>query len=179
MNFGDALICLKHGNAVQREGWNGKGLYLRLQKPDENSKMTLPYIYMCYPSTPASPTMPEDHLNAKVPWLASQTDMLSEDWQIAEGGEEEVEEVVREEVPAEALPRYKCKKVVEAFKITAIHNDSIIGLFGNKYQTVVESPNYFEKHQPYAGGYYVRYEDGYTSFSPAEAFEKGYDLIES
>jgi hypothetical protein len=30
------------------------------------------------------------------------------------------------------------------------------------------------KHAPHVGGYFVQYEDGYTSFSPAEAFESGY-----
>ncbi len=34
------------------------------------------------------------------------------------------------------------------------------------------------KHEPQVGGYYVVYEDGYTSFSPADAFEKGYTKIE-
>jgi Protein of unknown function (DUF2829) len=84
MNFGQAIEALKEGKKVSRSGWNGKGLCLELQVPDEHSKMTLPYIYMSYPSTPASDTAPENHINARVPWLASQTDMLSEDWGIIE-----------------------------------------------------------------------------------------------
>ncbi len=68
MNFGMALESLKDGNRVARAGWNGKGMYLELQFPDENSKMTLPYIFMF--------TAQGD----RVPWLASQTDILSEDW---------------------------------------------------------------------------------------------------
>ena len=84
MNFVDALCALKDGRKVQRTGWNGKGLCLELQIPDANSKMTLPYIYMSYPSTPASESAPANHLNARVPWLASQTDMLAEDWQVVE-----------------------------------------------------------------------------------------------
>ncbi len=74
MNFGKALKLLKKGKKVQREGWNGKGLWLELQIPDEHSKMTLPYIYINYP---------ENSINtpgAKVPWLASQTDILAIDW---------------------------------------------------------------------------------------------------
>ena len=74
MNFGDALNWLKEGKLVAREGWNGKGLWLALQVPDAHSKMTLPYIYLNYPvdaiNTPG----------ARVPWLASQTDVLAEDW---------------------------------------------------------------------------------------------------
>ena len=77
MDFGSALNELKAGNKVQRDGWNGKGLWLELQRPDEHSKMTLPYIFMSYPDD--AKTTP----GARVPWLASQTDMLAEDWQIA------------------------------------------------------------------------------------------------
>jgi len=68
MDFGDAVRSLKRGNRVAREGWNGKGMWLALQVPDEHSKMTLPYIYM---------KTADDN---QVPWLASQTDMLADDW---------------------------------------------------------------------------------------------------
>ncbi|HLG97188.1 MAG TPA: hypothetical protein VKX49_12825 [Bryobacteraceae bacterium] len=37
---------------------------------------------------------------------------------------------------------------------------------------------YYRKHQPQPGGYFVVYEDGYESFSPAKAFEEGYTRIE-
>ena len=84
LNFGDALHMLKLGKKVARTGWNGKGLSVELQVPDENSKMTLPYIFMNYPATPASDTAPTNHINARVPWLASQTDMLAEDWSVVE-----------------------------------------------------------------------------------------------
>lgn len=40
--------------------------------------------YHQYPDTKASDTAPESHLSARVPWLPSQTDMLSEDWNIVE-----------------------------------------------------------------------------------------------
>lgn len=39
------------------------------------------------------------------------------------------------------------------------------------------SIEYYKKHLPKAGGYWVLYQDGYESFSPAEAFEGGYTLI--
>ena len=81
LSFGDAITYLKLGYKVARAGWNGKGLTLSLKLPEEGvNDMTLPYIYMAYPSTPASDTAPENHINARVPWLASQTDMLAEDW---------------------------------------------------------------------------------------------------
>ena len=81
MNFGQALEELKMGKKVARKGWNGKGIYLELQVPDEHSKMTLPYIYI------VTNGLVTDNPNAPkgiVPWLASQTDMLSEDWIIVE-----------------------------------------------------------------------------------------------
>lgn len=73
-SFGWALEKLKKGLKVARKGWNGKGLWLELQRPDEHSKMTLPYIYMNYPKGD------KYHDGCRVPWLASQTDMLEEDW---------------------------------------------------------------------------------------------------
>ena len=79
MDFGAALIALRAGHRVARSGWNGKGMWLKLQVPDENSKMTLPYIYIEYPEDhPAYPS------GSRVPWLASQTDLLAEDWEIVQ-----------------------------------------------------------------------------------------------
>lgn len=75
MNFGQALEALKAGQKVSRSGWNGVGLWLELQVPDSHSKMTLPYIFMSYPE------MAKTTPGARVPWLASQTDMLAEDWE--------------------------------------------------------------------------------------------------
>lgn len=68
MTFGMALAALKEGHQVARSGWNGRGMYLELQVPDEYSKMSLPYIWM------------KTACDNRVPWLASQTDMLAEDW---------------------------------------------------------------------------------------------------
>ena len=80
-DFGWALNALRKGKAVARKGWNGKGIYIKLQTPDVNSKMTLPYIYI------VTNGLVTDNPNAPkgtVPWLASQTDMLAEDWEIVE-----------------------------------------------------------------------------------------------
>ena len=77
LTFGQALEALKQGRRIQRSGWNGKGMWLSLQTPDANSKMTLPYIFIEYPS--GHPAYP---FGSRVPWLASQTDVLSNDWGI-------------------------------------------------------------------------------------------------
>lgn len=72
-SFGTALDLLKEGLCVARKGWNGKGMSLELQLPSQSSgRMTLPFISM--------QTVQGDH----VPWLASQTDMLAEDWMTVE-----------------------------------------------------------------------------------------------
>lgn len=79
MDFGDAIRALKAGRKVARKGWNGKGIYVELQVPDENSKMTLPYVCIV---TTGLITDNEHAPKGLVPWQASQTDMLSEDWVI-------------------------------------------------------------------------------------------------
>ena len=68
--FSEALQYLKSGSKVAREGWNGKGMWLALQTPNETSKMTAPYIYMSCAD------------GKLCPWLASQTDMLADDWMV-------------------------------------------------------------------------------------------------
>jgi hypothetical protein len=70
-DFGWALSKLKEGLSVRRMGWNGNGMSLSIQWPEDISDMTLPYIYIS--------TVQGD----LVPWLASQTDLLSNDWEIA------------------------------------------------------------------------------------------------
>jgi hypothetical protein len=77
--FGAALDAMEQGARVCRAGWNGKGLSIELQRPDAQSKMTLPYVYLNYPSDAANTP------GARVPWLASQTDMLAKDWYQLEG----------------------------------------------------------------------------------------------
>jgi len=86
LNFGQALEALKRGEKVARVGWNGKGMWLVLQKaypqgipinrntaeatglPEGTVCKFLPYIMM------------KTATGEFVPWLASQTDVLAEDW---------------------------------------------------------------------------------------------------
>ena len=79
LTFGLAVEALKEGARVARKGWNGEGIFIELQTPDEHSKMTSPYIYI---DTTGLQTNNQDAPKSKVPWLASQTDMLAEDWVI-------------------------------------------------------------------------------------------------
>lgn len=80
-DFGWALSKLRCGWPVRRRGWNGKGIFIKLQVPDEHSKMTSPYIYI---DTTGLRSDNPDAPRSCVPWLASQTDMLAEDWEISE-----------------------------------------------------------------------------------------------
>lgn len=73
MDFGQALAVLRTGGIVSRDGWNGKGMSLELQRPDAHSKMTHPYIFI---------RTADGQL---VPWGASQTDLLADDWQAIRG----------------------------------------------------------------------------------------------
>lgn len=67
-DFGEALAELRAGMHVARLGWLDEGMWIALQEPDANSYMTLPYLYLT--------TADGD----RVPWLASQTDLLAADW---------------------------------------------------------------------------------------------------
>lgn len=80
-DFGWSIRQLKAGNKVARKGWNGKGIFIELQVPDEYSKMTHPYIFI---DTTGLQTENPDAPKSRVPWLASQTDMLAEDWEVVE-----------------------------------------------------------------------------------------------
>ena len=77
MTFSTALPYLKDGHRVARSGWNGKDMWLVLQRPDSLSKMTLPYIYIEYPVGHIA--YPD---GCRVPWIASQTDLLADDWDV-------------------------------------------------------------------------------------------------
>lgn len=105
--------------------------------------------------------------------------------------------------PRAELPRWQCHKVVRAAKVMSIAYerangagaailevavryvaDSATDRFKFDEQeaptgraTVTVGEEYVRKHNPNVGGYYVRYEDGYESFSPAAAFEAGYSLL--
>lgn len=67
-SFSEALKYLKRGMKVARKGWHKNNMYLTMQFPDENSKMTNPYIYINVTD------------NYRIPWTASQADMFEEDW---------------------------------------------------------------------------------------------------
>lgn len=85
MNFGQAIEALKNGNAVTRKGWNGKDMFLYYVPENNYAAITevakkrfgdvVPYgAYIAMKTVQGN----------VVPWLASQTDVLAEDWLIYE-----------------------------------------------------------------------------------------------
>lgn len=79
------------------------------------------------------------------------------------------------------LPQYLCHKKVRACQIGLVHKKDgqwLLTPADESISQIVVTEHYMKKHQPAAGGYFVLYEDGYESFSPAEAFESGYSRIE-
>lgn len=81
------------------------------------------------------------------------------------------------------IPRWKCHKEVNAFKIGQIDystkDKTGYATLTNDDGSIIAQVNsyYLEKHKPELNGYYVLYDDGYQSFSPAKAFEDGYTEI--
>ncbi|HEX6239966.1 MAG TPA: hypothetical protein VFZ61_03695 [Polyangiales bacterium] len=79
-----------------------------------------------------------------------------------------------------SLSRYKCHKEVNAGKILEIVPgglEMIVEHDGGIRVVHFVTREWFDKHQPKAGGYLVQYDDGYESYSPAAAFEAGYSAI--
>lgn len=83
------------------------------------------------------------------------------------------------------LPVYQCHKQVRAAKIIdirtmgSIHKTDFyhLHLDDATIAFMQVTPDWYQKHRPSVGGYFVQYEDGYQSYSPARAFESGYTKL--
>ena len=96
MNFGKAIEALKDGKKVARSGWNGKGMFLYMTTGsvvslDKMKPETASYIRSFCEDKGMDEIEICPHIDMKtadnklvIGWLASQTDMLSEDWMIVE-----------------------------------------------------------------------------------------------
>mgnify|MGYP003645107157 CR=1 FL=1 len=85
MNFGKAIEALKNGNKVARQGWNGKGMWLVLVPGSPNIKPVAGTPYSnagLMNEVTISPHIDMFTANGDMQpgWLASQSDMLAEDW---------------------------------------------------------------------------------------------------
>ncbi|HRV01153.1 MAG TPA: DUF2829 domain-containing protein [Mesotoga sp.] len=85
MDFQNALTNLKVGNKVARNGWNGKDMYLYLVRGGKFNVNREPLLTHLGYGTEATY---RDHIDMKtadgslVPWVASQTDLLADDWKV-------------------------------------------------------------------------------------------------
>lgn len=83
MNFSEALVEIKNGKRVSREGWNGKGMFVFLV-PGSVFKVSRAPLLGIYPE--GTEIKYHAHVDMKtadnqvVPWLVSQTDLLADDW---------------------------------------------------------------------------------------------------
>ena len=76
------------------------------------------------------------------------------------------------------MPKYKCHKEVHAFKIVEIReSDGSAMLISDEFAPVRVSYEFIKANDPKPGGYYVVYDGGYKSFSPAYAFESAYTKL--
>lgn len=84
-DFGEAIAFLKQGKRVARAGWNGKGMFIFLV-PGSTFIVNRAPLLGIYPE--GTEINYHAHIDMKtadnqiVPWLASQTDLLAEDWVI-------------------------------------------------------------------------------------------------
>lgn len=87
MNFSDALNLIKSGKRLARAGWNGKGMFVFLVH-GSRFEVSRPPLLGIYPA--GTLINYHAHVDMKtadglvVPWVCSQTDLLAEDWEIAE-----------------------------------------------------------------------------------------------
>jgi hypothetical protein len=68
MTFGHAIEAMKLGKKIKLPRWQ-EDVFISIQTPDENSKMTAPYFYVT-------------SRFGLVPWIPTMIEMFSEDWQI-------------------------------------------------------------------------------------------------
>lgn len=83
MNFGQAIEHLKDGRKVARSGWNGKDMFLFLVPGSTFKVNRAPLLGIYEEGTEVEYHAHIDMKTAQgyvVPWLASQSDMLSDDW---------------------------------------------------------------------------------------------------
>ena len=83
MNFGQAIEHLKNGQKVARSGWNGKDMLLFLVPGSTFKVNRAPLLGIYEEGTEVEYHAHIDMKTAQgyvVPWLASQSDMLSDDW---------------------------------------------------------------------------------------------------
>lgn len=84
MTFGEAIEALKQGKQVRRSGWNGKGMHLYLEDAFSMPIRGGVYKGAVREYEPVICMFTAQHKH-QPGWLASQADMLANDWQLVDG----------------------------------------------------------------------------------------------
>ena len=84
MDFGDAIKLLKQGKKLQRQDWNGKGQYIELATNISYINANQEMINAEHESIGNKAIAFVGTSGVQLGWLASQADMLAEDWIIKE-----------------------------------------------------------------------------------------------
>lgn len=84
-DFPRAVVLLKQGVKVERAGWNGRGMFIYLV-PGSRFDVNRPPLLGIYPEGTSIDYRPHIDMKAAdgscVPWVASQTDILANDWRV-------------------------------------------------------------------------------------------------
>lgn len=86
MDFSEALELVRRGYTAAREGWNGKGMFIFLV-PGSTFQVSRAPLLGLYPE--GTTIAYHAHIDMRtadgtiVPWIASQTDLLSDDWVVS------------------------------------------------------------------------------------------------
>ncbi len=84
MDFGKAIQSLKEGKRVQRQGWNGKNQYIELATNISYKNANNETINAEHQAIGNKAIAFVGTSGVQLGWLASQADMLAEDWKIVE-----------------------------------------------------------------------------------------------
>lgn len=84
MEFGKAIQLLKEGKKVQRQGWNGKNQYIELATNISYKNTNGEIINVDHNQMGNKAIAFVGTSGVQLGWLASQADMLSEDWKLVD-----------------------------------------------------------------------------------------------
>ena len=82
MNFGKAIDLLKEGKKLTRKGWNGKNQYIELATNISYKNADDEIININHRTMGNKAIAFVGTLGVQIGWLASQSDMLSDDWEL-------------------------------------------------------------------------------------------------
>jgi len=83
-DFRDALLRLRGGLKVARQGWNGKGFWIEIYIPTPSNDITRAFLCHVSPKGTTGHYGNSDKEFERVPWLPSQSDLFANDWVVVD-----------------------------------------------------------------------------------------------